>query len=104
MSYEPDDSAERVGRYRRHEKGDHSLCLYQNCKPRSELECRNDERLLAVALFEALAERDINAEEWFGDGYGEARESADAEMPDYLPREPDSLIRLRAKHAVIGNP
>jgi hypothetical protein len=100
MTYEPDDSAERVSRYRRHAVDDHSLCLYQNCKPRQELEYANDERLLAVALFEALAERSINAKAWFGDGYGTARELADAESPDYLPREPDSLIRLRAKRAV----
>jgi hypothetical protein len=102
LTYEPDDSAERVSRYRRHEKGDHSLCLYQNCKIRSEQEYRNEEHLLAVALFEALAERGINAKTWFGDGYGEARESADAVLPDYsyLPREPDSLIRLRAKRAI----
>jgi len=100
LTYEPDDSAERVSRYRRHEKGDHSLCLYQNCKPRRDLEYRNEEHLLAVALFEVLAERGINAEVFFGDGYGEARELADAELPDYLPREPDSLIRLRAKRAV----
>ena len=64
------------------------------------MEYQNEAHLLAVAAFEALAERGIDAEEWFGDGYGEARELAGAESPDYLPQEPDSLTRLQARHAI----
>jgi len=99
---EQDYSTPRVSRHRRHEDGDHSECLPGNCKQATQLEYHNEEHLLAVALFDALADRGIDAQAFFGDGYGEARELADAELPDYsyLPREPDSLIRLRAKRAV----
>jgi hypothetical protein len=102
MMREQDYSTPRVSRHRRHEDGDHGECLPGNCKQATQLEYRDEERLFAVALFEALAGNGINAEAFFGDGYGEARESADAELPDYsyLPREPDSLVRLRAKRAI----
>jgi len=89
---------------RGHRNGDHSDCDPGSgfCRQARDLEYRNEEHLLALALFEALADRGIDAQEFFGDGYGEARELADAVLPDYayLPREPDSLIRLRAKRAV----
>ena len=91
MSYEPDDSAERVSRYRRHEKGDHSQCLYQSCQPRRDMEYQNEAHLLAVAALEALAERGIDAEEWFGDGYGEARNWP---APSHLITRRKSRIRL----------
>jgi hypothetical protein len=100
LTYEPDDSAERVSRYRRHAADDHSQCLSKSCKPRRDLEYDNDARLLAVALFEALADRGIDAKAFFGDGYSEARELAGAEMPDYMPREPDSIHRIQASHAI----
>ena len=73
MSYEPDDSAERVSRYRRHAADDHSQCLVANCKQRRELEFLNESHLLALAVFEELAGRGMDAETWFGSGYGEAR-------------------------------
>ena len=100
MTYEPDDSAERVSRYRRHVVGDHSQCLYANCKPYRDLEYQNDQRLLSVAVFEELDKRGIDAKQWWGNGYAEARESADADLPDFLPREPDSIHRIQASHAI----
>ena len=44
----------------------------------------------------------MDARKWWGNGYAEARELADAELPDfeYLPRVPDSLLRLKARVAI----
>ena len=100
MEIEPEGSAERMSRYRRHIAGDHSQCLAMNCRPRRELECQGNVRMFAVAAFEELAERGIDARAWFGDGYAEARELADADLPDFLPDEPDSVHRLQARHAI----
>ena len=103
MSYEPDYSTERVSRYRRHTVGDHSQRdPYANCKAATKLWDLNESHLFAAAIFEELRKRRVSAKKWFGDGYADARELADAEIPDYdyLPREIDSLTRLRAKHAI----
>ena len=104
-SYEPDDSAQRVSRYRRHQAGDHSLCLYANCRPRQQLEYDNDAHLLAVAVFDELEQTGVDAREFFGDGYDDARRLADAEFPDYdyLPNEPDCVVRIQARSAIAGN-
>lgn len=100
--YTPDQSADRVARMRGHRGGDHSGCLYKTCKTRRNLEYANEAHLLAVTAFELLAERGMDARKWWGNGYAEARELADAELPDfeYLPRVPDSLLRLKARVAI----
>ena len=101
---EQDYSTPRVSRHRRHEEKDHSECSPNgNCREARELDYLNEEHLLALAAFEELAERGIDARAWWGDGYIRARELANAELPDYdyLPREPDSIHRLQVKH-VLG--
>ena len=60
----------------------------------------NDQRLLAVAIFELLDERGIDPRSYWGDGLDEAQALAGAELPDWLPDSPDAVTRLQARRAV----
>ena len=100
---EQDYSTVRVSRHRRHQDGDHGECNHNGrCRQAKELWQLNEDHLFAVAVFAELGRRGIDAARFFGDGYGRARELADADLPDYdyLPREPDSVHRIQAQRAV----
>ena len=102
MQREQDNSTERVSRHRRHQDGDHSLCIYERCAQAKSLYHLNEEHLFTVALFAELDNRGVDAAGFFGDEYDRARDLADTELPDYeyLPCEPDSVHRIQARQAV----
>lgn len=99
-TYEPDYSAPRVGRYRAHNNGDHSQCLYENCGDRQELEKANEDHLFAIAVFDELYKHRISAEEFFGELHDAAVTLAYADPPDWLPAQPDNVHYLAAAAAV----
>ena len=99
-NYEPDDSALRVNRHREHSNGIHEHCLYENCLELRELTILNEQRLLAVAVFEELAELGIDPQDYWGEGLAEARELARLKLPEWLPDIPDTVTRLQARRAV----
>jgi hypothetical protein len=70
--YEPDNSAQRVGRHRLHHKGIHSECLYETCPERRKAEDAIREQLIL-------------------------RPDEPVDAPDYPDLEADAVTRLQAK-------
>jgi hypothetical protein len=91
-------STQRMRRMRGCRAGDHAGCLSENCSERRRLELRNSYRLLAIATFDELSTRGMDAIGFLGDRYGPVRRLADLELPDYLDAEPDFVDRMNARH------
>ena len=92
------DYAGQKRRQRGHAAGDHSMCNYQKCLDRQQLELQNDFHLYAIAVFDECKRQGVYPKTFLGDRLAEYRAMAAKEFPDYdyLPTEPDFVHRIQA--------
>lgn len=100
MTENKPDWAEYKRKERGHKAGDHFRCEPNDkCPEATRLYQANQGRLLFLAVFDHLKTEGINAVEFFGSHYGQAKRMTELDIPEYpyLDREPDWVTRMEAK-------